>query len=93
MEKYYLQAIKLNNSNNSNAMYSLGYYHKSVNKNYKLMEKYYLMAIYNYNYKNVEYVLDYLKDYLKYYKLQKLTYFLVANNYKFENYQESFFNL
>ena len=42
MEKYYLMAIDLGDSN---AMHDYGYYHFNVTKNYPEMEKYYLMAI------------------------------------------------
>ena len=53
------------------------------------MEKYYLMAIHYYNFTHADYMLNYLKDY----KLQKLIYFLLANNYNFKNNNDTINNL
>lgn len=58
MKKYYLMAI---DKNNKYAMFRLGYYYESIEKNYDLMKKYYEMSNYKYSfirlsyyYKNIE---------------------------------------
>ena len=48
------------NLNNSNAMYNFGYYHEQITKDYKEMEKYYLMAN-----NNINAIIDLLLYYLK----------------------------
>ncbi len=42
MKKYHLMAIE---KEHSYSMYSLGYFYKTIEKNYDMMKKYYLMAI------------------------------------------------
>ena len=77
MKKYYLMAIKLNDSN---AMNNLGYYYQYIEINYDEMKKYYLMAI---DYDN-HYAMFNLGNYyfcieVNYEKMKK--YFLMAIEY------------
>jgi len=41
MKKYYLMAV---NMNDHDIMYKLGSYYENIEKNYELMDKYYMMA-------------------------------------------------
>lgn len=55
MKNCYLKAIKLNDSY---GMYNLGFYYQHVEKDYELMNQYYLMAVKLHNKRAIEICCD-----------------------------------
>ena len=58
MEKYYILAIE---KESTRAMYNLGHYYETIEKNYEEMIKYYLMALDKGNFEVYNKLYNYLK--------------------------------